>query len=312
LSETEYRHQVEVDIEPFKGLLIGVFFMTVGMTLNPLTVLQQIGWIVAGVIGLLMLKAVTLYAATRLFSVRRAMAVELALLLAQAGEFAFVVIGLARRNDLISAGFGDGLIAVVALSMMITPLLAMLAQRIGRRFEQLDHQADGAGDDPELEAHVIIGGFGRVGQTVARLLERESVPFVALDLNGDLVAQHRKAGRTVFYGDASRREMLVRAGVARARAVVVTLDAPSAAERMVEAAVELQQQPRVLARAKDREHAAHLTALGAVGVIPEAVEASLQLAGQVLGELGLPDDVVLRRLEDARDEELGRLRGSIE
>jgi CPA2 family monovalent cation:H+ antiporter-2 len=308
LSETEYRHQVEVDLEPFKGLLIGLFFMTVGMTLDPRLVLDQFGWIVIAVVGLLAFKAAAAYAAMRAFGVKRAMSMELALLLAQAGEFAFVVIGLARGNGLVPGTFAASLTAVVALSMLVTPLLAMLAQRAGRRLEQIDHRADVPDGMAELEGHVVIGGFGRVGQTVARLLEREQVPFVALDMNPERVAQQRKAGRLVFVGDASRKEMLVRAGAERARAVVVTLDAPGAAERMVKSAVGLQQEPCVIARAKDAEHAARLMACGAVGVIPEAVEASLQLAGRVLDGLGIPDEVVDRRVDDAREEELGRLR----
>lgn len=309
LSETEYRHQVEVDLEPFKGLLIGLFFMTVGMTLDPLGVLDQLGWIIVAVAGLLVFKTAAAYASMRMFGVKRAASVELALLLAQAGEFAFVVIGLARNNALIPETFAASLTAVVAISMLLTPLAAMLARSAGRRLDQIDHKAHAPEGTDELEGHVVIGGFGRVGQTIARLLEREDVAFVALDTDAACVADHRKAGRMVFVGDASRREMLERAGVAWARAVVVTLDEPDAAERMVEAAVGLQKQACVIARAKDSEHARKLIALGAVGVIPEAVEASLQLAGRVLGELGIPDEVVDRRLDDAREEELGRLRG---
>jgi CPA2 family monovalent cation:H+ antiporter-2 len=308
LSETEYRHQVEVDLEPFKGLLIGLFFMTVGMTLDLRVVLDQLGWIIVAVAGLLVVKAAGAYVAMRTFGVKQAASVELALLLAQAGEFAFVVIGLARGNELVPGPFAASLTAVVALSMMATPPLAMLARRAGRELEQIQNKADAPDDMAEVEGHVVIGGFGRVGQTVARLLEREDIAFVALDTDPACVADHRKAGRRVFVGDASRKEMLERAGVARARAVVVTLDAPGAAERMVKAAVGLQQQACVIARAKDSEHAGKLIALGAVGVIPEAVEASLQLAGRVLGELGIPDEVVDRRLDDAREEELGRLR----
>jgi CPA2 family monovalent cation:H+ antiporter-2 len=192
--------------------------------------------------------------------------------------------------------------------MMLTPLLALLARRAGRRIREIDHDADGPQDDG-VSDHVVIGGFGRVGQMVARLLEQEDVPYVALDLDAERVAEQRKAGRRVFVGDASRKEMLERIGAAQARAVVVTLDAPGAAERMVGAAATLQKDACVLARAKDADHAKRLTAAGAVGVVPEAVEASLQLAGQLLGELGLPDDAVDRRIAEARAAELERLRG---
>ena len=310
LGESEYRHQIEVDLEPFKGLLIGLFFMTVGMTLDPLAVWAQIGWIVAAVVVLLALKAVALYAVARAFGVKRAIAVELALLLAQAGEFAFVVIGLARGRELVPPELATGAISVAALSMMVTPLLAKLARQAGARVDHRDHQADGLTDEVvDLEGHVVIGGFGRVGRTVARLLEREDIPYVALDLDSDCVTGERRAGRMVFFGDASRTEMLTRAGAAKARAVVVTLDAPEAAEHMVRNAVALQAEPCVLARAKNPTHAARLMALGAVGVIPEAIEASLQLGGQLLEQLDLPSDVVARRLDEAREEEVGRLGG---
>jgi K+:H+ antiporter len=310
LGETEYRHQIEVDLEPFKGLLIGLFFMTVGMTLDPLAVLAQIGWIVAAVVALLAIKATALYAVACAFGVKRSIAVELALLLAQAGEFAFVVIGLARGRELISPELAGGAVAVVALSMMLTPLLATLARHVGQRLDHSDHSADSlSGEASELEGHVVIGGFGRVGRTVARLLESENIPYVALDLDSDCVTGQRQAGRMVFFGDASRREMLARAGVAKARAVVVTLDAPGPAESMVAAAVAMQASPCVLARARNPAHAARLMSLGAVGVIPEAVEAGLQLAGQVLEQLGLPKDAVLKQLAIARDDELGRLSG---
>ena len=310
LGETEYRHQIEVDLEPFKGLLIGLFFMTVGMTLDPLAVLAQIGWIVAAVVALLVLKAAALYAVARAFGLKRAIAVELALLLAQAGEFAFVVIGLALGRELVSPELATGAISVAALSMMVTPLLAKLARQAGAHIDHRDHEADGVTDEvADLEGHVVIGGFGRVGRTVARLLEREEIPYVALDLDSECVTGERRAGRMVFFGDASRTEMLTRAGASRARAVVVTLDAPEAAERMVRNAVALQAEPCVLARAKNPAHAARLTALGAVGVIPEAIEASLQLGAQLLEQLGLPSDVVARRLDEARDEEVGRLGG---
>jgi K+:H+ antiporter len=310
LGETEYRHQIQVDLEPFKGLLIGLFFMTVGMTLDPFAVLAQIGWIVAAVVALLVIKATALYAVAWVFGVKRSIAVELALLLAQAGEFAFVVIGLARGRELISPEMAGGAVAVVALSMMLTPLLAMLARHVGQRLDHSDHSTDSlSGEAFELEGHVVIGGFGRVGRTVARLLESENIPYVALDLDSDCVTGQRQAGRMVFFGDASRREMLARAGVAKARAVVVTLDAPGPAESMVAAAVAMQASPCVLARARNPDHAARLMSLGAVGVIPEAVEAGLQLAGQVLEQLGLPKDAVLKQLASARDDELGRLSG---
>jgi CPA2 family monovalent cation:H+ antiporter-2 len=302
LSESEYRHHIEVDVEPFKGLFLGLFFITVGTSVDLRLVIDSAGWILLALVGLLALKAALLFAAARAFGVARSVAAEVALLLAQAGEFAFVVIGLARGSNLLSAPIAGAAVAVVGLSMLATPLLAALGRRIGSRLERLDHAAHAPSPDiGQLEDHVVIGGFGRVGQTVAGLLEAENIAYVALDSNAALVADRRQKNGMVFFGDASRRELLERAGAARARAFVSTLDAPGAAERMVAAIMTLRPDACVLARAKDPAHAARLRKLGAVGVVPDAVEASLQLGGRVLVELGLPDEAVQQRLALMRE-----------
>ena len=305
LSETEYRHQIEVDLEPFKGLLLGLFFMTVGMSIELTAVWTYLGWILAGVLGLLIVKGAMIFGLASFFGLRRAVAIELALLLSQAGEFAFVVIGLARGYDILQPEVATGAVAVVALSMMTTPLVAGLARRARTRLDGLDYAEHVPHDPAEFSDHVVIGGFGRVGQTVARLLESESIPYVALDLDGERVAAQRKAGRQVFFGDASRRELLERAGALHARAFVVTLDTPGAAERMVETVRDIKPGVCVIARAQDIKHAEELVRRGAVGVVPETVEASLQLARRLLEELDLPDEVVDRRIDDAREAALG-------
>jgi CPA2 family monovalent cation:H+ antiporter-2 len=308
LSETELRHHIEIDLEPFKGLLLGLSFMTVGMTVDLSLIAAQAGWIAAAVTGLIVIKAAILFVAGRAFGIATATAAEIALLLAQAGEFALVVVGIARGSELLPAQTASFVVAVAGLSMMVTPVLALVARRLGRRLSRIDQAAHLPGAEVgELEDHVVIGGFGRVGQTVARLLEAENVPFVALEANAARAGEQRQAGHLVYFGDASRRELLESAGAARARAFVVTLDAPGAAERMVEAINAVRPGAPVFARAKDPDHAARLAALGAHGVVPEAVEASLQLAGRLLEALGVPDDAVTERLEIVRREELGRL-----
>jgi CPA2 family monovalent cation:H+ antiporter-2 len=311
LSETEYRHQVEIDIAPFKGLLIGLFFITVGMTIDIRAVWGSIGVVVAAVAGLLAVKAVILFAASRALGVSVAVAAEVAMLLAQGGEFAFVVIALARSNALLADEIAQLAAAVVGISMMMTPLSAAAAQRLGRRLQRVDHRHHlPTQDASELRDHVVIGGYGRVGQTVARLLAAENVPFVALDTSGALVAQFRKRGQMCFFGDAGRPEMLARVGAAHARAFVVTVNARQSAERMVAAARKQRSDALVFARAIDAEHAARLLALGAVEVIPEAVEASLQLGGRLLEGLGLSDEAVARRLDELRDAERAQLEGA--
>jgi CPA2 family monovalent cation:H+ antiporter-2 len=198
--------------------------------------------------------------------------------------------------------------AAVALGMMATPVLAMAGRRLGQQLQGRAHREDilDSGDG-QLSGHVVIGGFGRVGQMIARLLSAENVPYIALDTNAELVTEQRKSGHSIYFGDAGRLEFLERAGAARARAFVVTVNAPKAAERMVVAARRVRPGAPVFARASDAGHAARLIALGAVGVIPETVEASLQLGARLLESLGLPDEAVDRRIAEMRGEELGRL-----
>jgi CPA2 family monovalent cation:H+ antiporter-2 len=308
LSGTEYRHQIEIDLGPVKGLLVGLFFITVGMTIDVRAAWNDIGPILLAVALLVALKAVVLFGACAIWRVATPVGIEAALLLAQAGEFGFIVIAVAGARDLLPAHLAQFATVVVGISMVATPVGAMLARWIG---QSLQSAADGARahaiDASELSGHVVIGGYGRVGETIARLLEAENVPFVALDIDARRVAEERKRGRSVYYGDAGRSELLRRVGLARARAFVVTVNAPRAAEIMVTAVRRERPDALVFARAKDAEHAARLLALGAVGVIPEAAEASLQLGGRLLEALGLPDDAVAQRLAAEREAELGRL-----
>jgi CPA2 family monovalent cation:H+ antiporter-2 len=308
LSETEYRHQVEIDLAPVKGLLLGVFFISVGMTIDLRAVWEGIHFVLAVVALLFVVKAIVLHVACRIFKVGPSAAAEVAILLAQAGEFAFVVIVLGLRLDVMAPKTAQLATAVAGISMMLTPLLAVCARWLARRLRHLDHGHQmPLADFGELKDHVIIGGYGRVGQTIGRLLKAEKVPFVALDTNGDLVTEVSERGDRVYFGDAARAEFLERVGAAHARAFLVTVNAPHAAERMVAAVRRERPDALVFARARDAAHAARLLKLGAVGVTPEAFEASLQLGGRVLEALGLPEQVVRARLAALRDQEVGRL-----
>ena len=304
LGESEYRHQIEVDLEPFKGLLLGIFFVTVGMSVDLKAVWTYLHWIALALVGMIVIKATILYFAARLFRVARATAAEVALLLAQAGEFAFIVIGLARGDNLLSQDVATGAVAVAGLSMMVTPLLAILARHIADRLDPDDDDEDIPEEIADMRDHVLIGGFGRVGQTIARVLDSENVPWVAFDTHGTVVSEQREAGRMVYLGDPSRREFLERAGVKHARAFVVTLGKADATERMVTEILNMRPKARIFARAQDSGHATRLTEIGCVGVIPETVEASLQLAGRVLEALDFPEDVVDQRVADVRALEL--------
>jgi CPA2 family monovalent cation:H+ antiporter-2 len=303
LSETEYRHQIEIDLSPFKGLLVGLFFISVGMNVDLAFLVAWLPQIVAVAVAVLVAKAAILFVAARAFGVGAATATEVALLLPQAGEFGFVVMAVAARGKVLDPAFVQFLTAVIALTMIATPVLARSARHLAERVERSGGDSSRElHDDHGMTDHVVIGGFGRVGQTIARLLAAENVPYLALDMNARLVDEQRKQGHTVYFGDSSRAELLERAGAKGARAFVVTLDEAGPAERMMTAIRRVRGDAVVLARAIDRDSARSLMQLGAVEVVPETFEASLQLGGRLLEVLGASDEAVAHRLASMRDQ----------
>ncbi len=309
LSESEYRHQLDVDVEPFKDLLLGLFFMTVGMTIDLSIVVEQWAFVLAALAALLAAKMVTAYVAARVNRLERSVAAEMAFLLAGAGEFAFVMFALAYSGNVIDAEVAHFATTVAALSMMFTPLLGVVGGRIARRME-VRHQAQAHGfhGDVDLADHVIIGGYGRFGSMVAHMLRTEGIPFVALDLDVSHVERAKRDGHPVFYGDATRAEILARLGGDRAAAFVVTPDSGNVAEKMIAAVRRRWPTAAVHARARSVPHARVLLNLGATHVVPEALEASLQLSGELLTTMGLPDSDVDQRLSRAREIVRARLR----
>jgi len=310
IAETEYRHEIEVDIEPFKGLLLGLFFMSVGMGTDFRVVAQEPFWLAASVIGLFALKAPITAALCRLFGLPRHTAVEAGLLLGQGGEFAFVVVGIAAVRGLLPRDTAQFMLLVTALTMMATPLVAVLARRAGRALER-DHATRGVPAEArvprELAGHVIIAGFGRVGQMLARVFDACGMQYVALDVDAVAVAQHRANGLPVHYGAASRPALLQRMHAERAHGVVVTTDSPVSAQHTVHAVRRRWPHLLVVARARDTSHARYLLDCGATEVVPETVEASLQLAGRVLEAAGEPADAIAQALAQQREFELAKL-----
>ncbi|HUV32251.1 MAG TPA: cation:proton antiporter [Devosiaceae bacterium] len=308
IGESEYRHQVDVDIAPFKGLLLGLFFMTVGMSFNPSLLATELALVLGSVAALIVIKGAVVFGLALLFRQGPAISVELALVLAGAGEFAFVVLALAGQAGLLPAADQQFFVTVAALSMLATPALGRLGRWIGAAVveRQVQHRHGINPETARFTDHVVIGGFGRVGRTVAEILDAERIPYVALDLDADRVSAESAAGRPVYYGDATRRDILERVGGAHARAFVVTTDAAEAEERMVRAIRSAWPAAVIHARAKDAAHAARLTAVGAASAVPEALEGSLQLAGQVLVAEGLPEEAIYARLARQRDAETAR------
>jgi len=304
-AETEYRHQVEVDIEPFKGLLLGLFFVSVGMSIDIAQVAAKPVWLIASVFGLYMIKSPIVYALLRWFGEPRPVALEVGLLLGQGGEFAFVVVGMAYGLGLMPNDTAQFMLIVAGMTMIATPPVAHVARKLARAVEA--RAADRGQRDTDipvdLSGHVIVVGYGRVGQMLGSVLDSQELLHVGLDNDASLVARYRSAGAGVFYGDASQPDMLRKLGVDRASALVVTMDSPDIAEHVVATARQHWPALLIYARARDRAHATRLVNRGASHVIPETVEASLQIGEMVLMGVGVPGEAARRVIEARRQAE---------
>ncbi|MGQ9370517.1 monovalent cation:proton antiporter-2 (CPA2) family protein [Azospirillum sp. ST 5-10] len=307
LADTAYRHQVEADIEPFRGLLLGLFFMTIGMTLDLPFMASQIAVIAALTAALLLGKSVLLFVLCRLSGLGTATALRIGLLLAQGGEFAFVVVTRAGDLGVLDRDTGQLLATTVAFSMALTPAVGALAHRLAHWHESRWGTEAFRLETSDLKEHVLIAGYGRVGRAVARVLTRSDIPYVALDLDPQRVAAARESGLPVYYGDASQAGVLRAAGIDRARAAVITLNRPAMAEKAVDAIRTHARHLPIIARAHDLRQRGTLTAAGASAVVPETMEASLQMAGLALRSAGVAADAVEHSLDEFRRESYGAL-----
>ena len=303
LAETEFRREVEISIEPFKGLLLGVFFVGVGISLD----LDAVAADPVGVFGLAalltLLKAGLIFGMARLWGLNNRTAIETALILGPAGEFAFVILGAGLVEGIASPAFTQTVLIAATISIFTIPLMAMLADRLLQRVAPaMPELPPEALEVPSATSgQVLIVGFGRVGRLVGEMLTEHGQAFLAIDANPATVAKGRAEGANVFYGDAGRAEMLVRCGIDTARAVVVTMDAPTKVDEVVMATRSLRPDLILIARARDHKHAARLYALGVTDAVPETTEASLQLAENTLVDLGVPMGLVLASIHERRD-----------
>ena len=314
LSETEYRHQVEADIRPFRGLLLGLFFMAVGMTIDLPLVAREWLTLLLAVAALLAVKSALTTGFCLLFRLPAEVALRVGPLLSQGGEFGFVLVGGAMLGGLVERDLGQLVLALIALSMAATPAMdwlgGFLARRVtprpGHGVQAVQEGAQGVAE------HIIIAGFGRVGQTVARVISAAGLPYLALDLDHARVARGRAAGLPLYYGDASRVEVLEAAGIERAKAAVITIDRAREASQAV--AVLHQRMPGlpIFVRSHDMSHARQLEGEGASAVVPETVEASLQLGGILLSAVGVGTDDVTRVMNELRDGNYARLEALVE
>ncbi len=304
LAETEYRREIEVTIEPFKGLLLGLFFLSVGARLDFSLVVSSPMTTIGLALGIILVKYVVTYVAGRGLRLPRTVARESALMLGPGGEFAFVMITAAVAGKTLAPGLGADAMVAVTLSMCAIPLLGALASRLPRPMAAGDAElarlpilAEDGGPHK-----VILVGFGRVGQLVGEMLSLHKVPFLAIDTNAGNVKSWRREGIDIYWGNATRPDFLLRCGLAKTPALIVTVDAPAASEEIVLAARGLREDLTVVARARDAEHATRLYEIGVTDAVPETIEASLQLSEAVLVDLGIAMGHVIASIHAKREE----------
>jgi monovalent cation:H+ antiporter-2, CPA2 family len=315
IAETEYKHQVETDIRPFHDVLLGLFFITIGMKLDWHAVWNQ--WVLVLVLTLMpvLAKFVLVAVLARLFGAAPGVALRTGLYLAQAGEFGFVLLTLGAEHQLIEPQWLSPVLASMVLSMLATPLLILYSNRIVMRLSASDWLMQSVAMTTiakraiNTEAHVIIAGYGRSGQNLARLLEGEGIAYMALDLDPDRVRQAAAAGQSVVFGDAARLQSLMAAGLARASAVVVSYHDTASALKILRHVQAHAPRVPVVVRTIDDTDIERLQAAGATEVVPEAIEGSLMLASHALALVGVPMRRVIRVVQDQRDARYRLLRG---
>ena len=303
LAETEFRHEIEVLIGPFRDLLLGLFFVSVGLGLNLGLLVREPGLILGVAAAMVTLKAGLGAGLGRAFGLRIGSALETGLLVGAGGEFAFVIVNQASASRLLDPGVAQAMVVSATLSMFAIPALGALGARLGRAEARAEATARAA---PPSEAsappRVLVVGYGRVGKLVGEMLDRHAIAWAAIDRDFRAVEAARAQGKEVYYGDASRAELLQRLGLETARGVVLTTDEPEAAEAVTAEIKRLRPDAVLVARARDARHARRLYALGATDAVPETIEASLQLSEAVLVDIGVPMGPVIASIHEKRDE----------
>ena len=315
ISETEFRHQVEEDIKPFRDVLLGLFFVTIGMLLDPRVVIGRFGWVLAALTIPVGLKFALVVLLVRRRGVGAGTAIKVAVPLATAGEFAFVILNQAGQLHLLGESLMQIVLAAMVLSMLATPLLMQYSQWLAMRVSGAEWMQQAlqlhriATRSIANQDHVVICGFGRSGQHLAQMLEQEAIAYVALDLDPDRVREAAAAGASVVYGDAARRETLAAAGVSRAAALVVSYNNVPSALQVIHFAHELRPHLPIIVRTQDDSSLDRLLRGGATEVVPEIFEGSLMLGSHALVLLGVPLARVVRQVREARDTRYRLLRG---
>lgn len=315
ISETEYRYQVEEDIKPFRDVLLGLFFVTVGMFLDVGMIVTNLPAVIGMVAGFMVLKFAIVMIASRLFGASQGTAMRTGLWLCAGGEFGFVLIAHLDGLSLMSESLLQVTVAALVLSMLLAPLVVQASDRIVMRFVASEWLLKSmeltriAAQSMSVDKHVIIAGYGRSGQYMARFLDKESATYVALDLDPERVREAAAAGDSVVFGDASRQETLMAAGILRASALVISFSEVDAALRVINRAHALKPGLPIIARAADERDMERLTKGGATEAVPEVFESSIMLASHVLALIGVPLNRVIRRVRDVRNQRYALMRG---
>ena len=315
IAETQYRYQVEEDIRPFRDVLLGLFFVTVGMQLDFNVVVHQAGWVLLALVLPVAGKLVLITALTRAFGNTLAASLKTGFYLAQAGEFAFVLFTVSAGGAFLAHETQQVILAAMLISMLLAPLLIQAAEPLARKLTANDWLARAAeltvvaARTMARQDHVLICGYGRSGQNLARILDEEQIGYVAMDNDPERVREAAGSGSSVVYGDASRKEALLAAGVQRARALVITFADLRTAKKILHLAREIKPDLPVIVRTVDDAAIDELLKAGATEVVPEIMEGSLMLASHALLLLGTPLNQVLRRIRTVREQRYGLFRG---
>lgn len=313
LSDSVFRHQLEADIEPFRGILLALFFISVGMSLNVAVVLAQWPWIVGGVIAFMALKAVAIFIVARLFGSDRRDAIQRAALFAQGGEFAFVLYGAALAAGVMDHRIAAIMTAIVIISMVLTPLIVLAMQRLT---PDREISRDGVEDAADLHGRVLFIGFGRFGQVVSQSLLARDVDISLIEQDVEMIQAAANFGFKVYYGDGTRLDVLHASGADTAEAILVCVDKPEAADRIVALVKSEFPHAKLFVRAFDRGHSMRLVQAGVDYQIRELFESALTFSSAVMRELGFNDIEIEETIEDVRDRDAARfemqLAGGIE
>lgn len=314
LSESQYRHQLEADIRPFRDILMGLFFITVGMRFEMSMLLGQLHWVLLGLGVLLVVKVLLIRLSAMLFKASSVDSWSTGVKLCQMGEFSFVIAALAVNNQLLSSDMASYLVAVGVLSMALTPWLVDNSLYIAKVFEKQattddEPQQQMLTGDVQMQDHVLIFGYARVGQSVSRLLSTEAIPYLAVDADPVRVQESRSAGQPVFFGDVGQKDILKAVGVERAKMVLLTFDEHKKVMMVIEAVKSLNPDLPIVVRTKKDYHLEELLDAGATQVVPEILEGSLMLVSQVLHLSGVPMSRILKRVRKERKGHYGHMHG---